>query len=353
MIHSRRSLLRAAGLVGASLALPAVVHSAAPAAALRKGVARTNAFLAPRVLVLNLDPIIEAEGGKRLNALVGFNDPHYLCEGYIADVRACSGGWVRYNVVDWRDLDVHPVKKDGFRYTDQSFLDIWRSDRSKFHQPDAIDYHAILRDYDIVRRVDSGDIDEVWLFSYPFTGTYESIMAGPTAYFCNSDPLPNVPSRRNFVIMGFNPERGVGEMLEDLGHRTESILTHVYGSWNAKAPKHTWDRFTVYDKNVPGGAACGNVHFAPNSDKDYDWGNKRYVLSAADDWLDYPRLTGRKRVMNASDWGNGYIRAHHRWWLERLPKAPGRAPDDKLANWWSYVMDFNSHKESDGSRAGR
>jgi hypothetical protein len=27
--------------------------------------------------------------------------------------------------------------------------------------------------------------------------------------------------------------------------------------------KHAWDRFTLYDKNVPGGSACGNVHFAP------------------------------------------------------------------------------------------
>jgi len=28
--------------------------------------------------------------------------------------------------------------------------------------------------------------------------------------------------------MGFNYERGVGEMLEDLGHRAESILSHVF-----------------------------------------------------------------------------------------------------------------------------
>jgi hypothetical protein len=58
------------------------------------GVARTARYLTPRVLVLNYDPIIEAEGGKRLNALLGFHDPRYLCAGYIADIRACSGGHV-------------------------------------------------------------------------------------------------------------------------------------------------------------------------------------------------------------------------------------------------------------------
>lgn len=344
-------LSRRAALLAGSVALASAARPALPQKG--RGVSRDrDGRLAPRVLVLNFDPIIESEGGKRLNALVGFNDPHYLCDGYIADVRACSGGRVRYNVVEWRDLDVHPVKKDGFRYTDEAFLEIWRGDKSKHHQPDAIDYLALLREYDIERRVSSGDLDEVWLFSYPFTGTYESILVGPTACFCNSDPLTpkdGIRATRNFVIMGFNPERGVGEMLEDLGHRTESILTHVYGSWNPTAPKHAWDRFTVYDKNVPGGSACGNVHFAPNSTKDYEWGRKTYVLSSADDWLDYPRLTGKKRLMTASDWGNGDIRAHHRWWLERLPKAPGRAPDGKLASWWNYVVDFNAHRESSGS----
>ena len=340
---SRRALLRSA----------AALSSGSPIIGGRggeKGVARTASHLRPRVLVLNYDPIIESKGGKRLNVLLGFNDPRTLCDAYIADVRACSGGYVRYNVVDWRDLDIHPVKKDGFRYTDESFLSMWRGDRSKHHEPDAIDYKAIIGQFDIERRVEAGDVDEVWLFSPPFSGTWESTMAGKGAYFCNSDPVPGVNTSRIFVIMGFNPERGVGEMLEDLGHRTESILRRVYGSWNDKELKHAWDRFTAIDKNVPGRSGVGNVHFAPNSTKDYEWGNKTYVLSGADDWLNYPKLTGKKRRMNASDWGNGDIRAHHRWWLERLPKAPGRGPDGKLANWWSYVVDFNRYKESDGSQ---
>ena len=35
--------------------------------------------------------------------------------------------------------------------------------------------------------------------------------------------------------MGFNVERGVGEMLEDFGHRTESIMTHVW--WLSHLPR--------------------------------------------------------------------------------------------------------------------
>ena len=79
-----------------------------------------------------------------------------------------------------------------------------------------------------------------------------------------------------------------------------------------------------------------------------NWGSKTFVQSTCDDWLDYPRLTGKKRAVNCDDWGSGGIRAHHKWWLHHLPKSPGSAPDGKLANWWAYVSDFNSYPESNG-----
>lgn len=41
-----------------------------------------------------------------------------------------------------------------------------------------MDYRAIIRQYDVVQRVESGEIDEVWLFGFPYAGFYESIMVG-------------------------------------------------------------------------------------------------------------------------------------------------------------------------------
>jgi len=123
-----------------------------------------------------------------------------------------------------------------------------------------------------VERVNEGEIDEVWLWEAPYMGYWESLMVGKGAHFCNSPPLDDVPTKP-FIIMGFNYERGVGEMLEDFGHRVESIMTHIYGSWEAKET-HAWNRFTLYDKVAPGKAGCGNVHYAPNSEKDYDWGEQ-------------------------------------------------------------------------------
>jgi hypothetical protein len=298
----------------------------------------------PKVLVLNFNPIVEAEGEKRLSEVCRYRDPDTNTRAYVDDVRESSGGFVQYRIVETRQVDAFPVKKDGFRYTDESFLAAFRTNRG-WHQPDAIDYYALLKEFDIVRRVNRGEIDEVWVQAMPYSGLYESTMAGEGAYFCNSAPLVGVDTDRIFVIMGFNYERGVGEMLEDLGHRTESIMRKVYGSWEPEET-HAWNRFTLYDKVSPGNAACGNVHFAPNSRKDYEWGNKTPVLSSADDWLNYPNLKGERRFMTCADWGNGDIRLHHQWWLKHLPKAPGRGEDGKLANWWKYVVDSNRYEES-------
>jgi len=183
--------------------------------------------------------------------------------------------------------------------------------------------------------------------------------------------LPNTTHvARRFCVMGFNYERGVGEMLENLGHRAESIMEHVFtgtpeqvppgggASWAARlrrwlglgadetessgAPavdlrSNLWKRFIRCDKTHPGAAQCGNVHFAPSSQRDYDWGNPRPVMSGADDWLNYPQLTGAMRLMHAGDWGGGDIRAHHVWWMQRFPHAPGETPNGRPHNWWRAV----------------
>ena len=293
-------------------------------------------FVAPQVLVLNFDPLLHFKRDKRLHEVCHWNDPRALTDGYIADLAECSGGYVRYRIVEWQDVDTYPVKKDGFRYTDRSYPRCLEG-RQQWHQPDAVNHRAILRDFGVPERIERDEIDEVWLWGFPYAGFWESTMAGRGAYFCNSPPIEGIRTSGIFVVMGFNYERGVGEMLESFGHRVESILRRVYGSWESQET-HAWNRFTLYHEIAPGGAGCGNVHFAPNSERDYDWGNRRVVWSTCDDWLNYPNLTGQRRPVNCEEWGGGDIRAHHRWWLRHLPRAPGRT-EGKLNNWWAYVAD--------------
>ena len=165
-------------------------------------------------------------------------------------------------------------------------------------------------------------------------------MGGPGAFWCNAPPLKNTEaSRRRFVIMGFSYERGVGEMLENMGHRAESILEktfeHLIGEDNL------WRRFIRYQRTAPGMAAVGNIHFAPNSQRDYDWNNPEPVLSECDDWLhNFPNFQGLVRTVTSAEWGRGDIREHHKWWFRHLPKVAGRI-NGIANNWWQYVMDPN------------
>jgi len=296
--------------------------------------------LRPRVLLITYNPIIDSAGRRELSKVLRWNDANELCSKYIADLRESSGGYVEYKIVERIELDAWPVKEDGFRYDDDIFLDNWRRRRG-WHQPDTADYEAIVAEFDLLKRVDSDQIDEVWMFGFPYAGFYESRMVGPAAFWCNAPAMRRTGVSRRFVIMGFNYERGVGPMLESFCHRVESHLEHAWRGWQGQ--DNLWKQFIRYEKTAPGQAGCGTVHFAPNSESDYDWGNPNKVLSNCDDWLNFPDFKGIRRMVDATEWGSGDMRAHHRWWLQHLPRASGRTRG-VYNNWWWYAIDPNAVK---------
>ncbi|HEU0292540.1 MAG TPA: hypothetical protein VFR47_07375 [Anaerolineales bacterium] len=262
-----------------------------------------------------------------------------LMAGFRSDIEQVSSGLVRYQIVERIDVDAFPVKVDGYTYNAKTYLNMWGR-RTPAHVPDEVDYHTIVDHFEILQRVAKDEIDEVWLFGFPYAGFYESRMAGPGAFWCNAPPLTNTEAAgRRFVIMGFSYERGVGEMLENMGHRAESIMEKTFE--RLTGDDNLWKRFTRYEKTHPGRAALGNVHFAPNSDRDYDWGNPATVLSECDDWLyNFPDFKGLTRKVTAAEWGYGDIRKHHIWWMKHFPKTKGQR-NGIHHNWWQYIANPN------------
>ena len=289
-----------------------------------------------RTLVIVYEPTMDRTTGTKLSRYMRWNNVEELSGGYMSDVLLVSGGLVRHQIVQRIDVDAFPAKVDGFVYDPDTYQGVVRG-KQRPYMPQEADYYAIIRQFDLLERVARDEIDEVWIFNFPHAGFYESIMAGPGAFWCNAPPLKHTEaSGRRFVIMGFSYERGVGEMLENLGHRVESIMHKTFE--RLEGADNLWERFCRYDKVSPGNAALGNVHFAPNSDRDYDWNNPSKVLSECDDWLyNFPSFKGVKRAVTASDWGNGDIRQHHRWWLNHLPRTSGRR-NGIHNNWWQYIM---------------
>lgn len=296
-----------------------------------------DSVVQPRVLAVVFDPAIPGGSGRTLRAECGWNDPRELMAEYTRELAEASGGYLRYRVARTVRVDGLPRKADGFQYDVESYLRCQRAGGG-WHQPDTADYERLLRSVGALEAVESGEADEVWLWGPPYAGFWESTMAGPGAVFCNSAPLGLEGCSRRFVVMGFNYERGVGEMLESFGHRVESMLAHAFGSWREWGGRegHAWDEFTAYERVAPGRAGCGTVHCAPNSQRDYDWGNPRPVWSTCDDWPAYPRR-GSPRLVDCREWGSGDIRAHHRWWLAHLPRGEGESQGLRN-NWWSYVV---------------
>jgi hypothetical protein len=296
-----------------------------------------------RTLLIVYDPMIDPRAGRTLSRHMNWNSVEELNSGFMSDILEVSDGLARFQIVERIDVDAFPAKVDGYRYNARTYLDVVHG-RTHPYMPQEADYHAILEQFGILRRVAANEIDEVWIFNFPHAGFYESIMGGPGAFWCNAPPLQNTDaSRRRFVVMGFSYERGVGEMLENMGHRAESILEKTFeGQGGAD---NLWKRFIRYEKIAPGRAAVGNIHFAPNSQRDYDWNNPYPVPSECDDWLyNFPDFKGVVRTVTAAEWGSGDIRKHHKWWFRHVPKIGG-STNGILNNWWRYIMNPNDVKK--------
>ena len=293
-----------------------------------------------RVLVIVYDPVMDPATGRKLSEQMNWQKVENLATGFMADILKNSGGMAHYQIVQRIDVNEFPALADGFRYDPQGFMAVLRNEAAP-HEPMQVDYYAILSRFKIMERVARSEIDEVWVFGFPYAGFYESIMGGPGAFWCNAPALKNTDvSKRRFVIMGFSYERGVGEMLESFGHRVESILLKTFEKLTGEA--NLWVRFTRYEAVAPGQSAVGTIHYAPNSTRDYEWDNPTLVRSECYDWLNnFPNFKGDFKDVNKDTWGGGDIRAHHQWWLNHLPRVAGRK-NGVHNNWWQYIVNPNN-----------
>ncbi len=361
MAMSRRVFLMAGTAAAGAAQIPAV-HSAEPTEVrpIRNPfrAAPDNAALRVRVLVLNYDPLVPSEGNRRLHEVFRWNDPRTLARRYQETLEFAAGGAVRFEVVEWRDLNEIYAQKDGYRYGADEYVRLRRAGKG-WHEGGGQDYPRLLSEQKVPELIDlpPGDrrrIDEVWVFGDHYFGLWEASMAGPGAFFINGGVYPEVRTRRPFAFYGFNYERGVAEMLHNTCHRTEATLNRVFGEWNLKDPRNDWELFSANAGQSGGLAGVGTCHWPANAEKDYDYSNPRVVSSWAQDFLTYPNLTCRdresaRRPVSRDTWAmpapGGDARVDHhldymRWYFTLLPRAAGKGADGRQNNWWKYLYDF-------------
>jgi hypothetical protein len=195
-----------------------------------------------------------------------------LAEEFIEAMTQISHKILIYQIVAKQEISTYPFFTNGLQYNDASWLQANKDDKTAIRDSHGnlllADYQRILNDYQILQGIQSNKIDEVWIFGGPYFGFYESQMVGQGAFWCNS-PAIEQPGRR-FIIMGFNYQRGLHEMVHSFGHRAESIISKQFDSQDFQnrlyrhlptpAPKNEWEQWllshgTVH--SVPGGADYG------------------------------------------------------------------------------------------------
>jgi hypothetical protein len=311
-------------------------------------------IITSRVMLVIYDPIMDPITGIKLSQKMGWNRVEALVNEFIADILALSTGMARYQVVQRVELNEFPALTDGYRYNPSAYTAVENRTAAP-HKPDMVNYQAILTSLNILPRIATREIDEVWIFNFPYAGFYESIMGGEGAFWCNANPLTGTAgSSRKFIIMGFNYERGVGEMLEAFGHRAESLVAKAFNcqefvDWTYQpnrtpatvgATLNLFQKFLCFDQIAPGKSGVGNIHYAPNSLHGYEWNNPRRVMSNCHDWYNFPHFQNDIREVGPEEWGGGDMRSHHEWWLKHLPRVAGRT-EGVANNWWQYIMDPN------------
>lgn len=322
-------------------------------------VTATNTTQVVKVLVINFDPEIPSQGNKHLSDLLwmtaDIGGPHVLADNYKQEMEKASGGAIKFDIVEWRDVNDTPVLSDGYHWNPddlyQNYLnptglhDVWA------------DFPTMAASQNFAGLINAGLVDEIWLFGGGFG---EVAMAGPDPFFINGGVYTYPEAHRSFVLNGFTPTRAVDCMMHNTGHRLECTMDHMYGGWNVdnpSAPLSNWDRFAAVTAKSNGVAGVGFCHFPANGESDYDYGNPRSVLSTAEDFLNYPNLTGATTLVSRDTWSRRedaptYYPDYHKdylaWMFGHLPRASGTTPDGRQSNWWKYLYNFNNYEANTG-----
>lgn len=301
-----------------------------------------------------------------------WNDPVQQAKKFESDLEEASHGVVQYEVV--KEIRAERLfsfdntktgdEKDYFSI--EYFRDVIYANG---HECPGIgsgveyDYVGMLKYYGFDKMRDNGEIHEVWVFNHPGCGMYESRLIGDGAFWCNSPGISTgAPCRELVTVMFCNYERTTDLALHSYGHRFESIMKNVYGSWRNRgdnnlpareAELNNWERYAChnleYERYESGHAQVGCTHFPPNGRYDYDYSNTAgYVYTYADSWFDYPKMVmSNPRRVNSYEWGNDQ-QGWMMYFFSHMPHFKGLnedVDDLHLNNWWYYVVDYNAAKK--------
>lgn len=297
-----------------------------------------------RVYVLVYDPILS--NSLKLSEYMGWYDYSFLTNQLIDYFKTVTDNRLIYSVAFTTEVSDWPELIDGFKYTEETYFDVYYG-ITPHHEPSRPNYYQFTNNpiFDVCGKLNRGEIDELWIFADPYSGLYESRLAGPGAFWYNSLPLPGTDCERLIPIMGFNYVMPLVAMVEDFGHRTVSTMDGIYGFTQQNRTDNNWDRFRLVNFLSPDYdySGCGSVHFPPNGTYDYDYKNPDSTNTNCDDFFNYPNLGDPEDVkvpVTCTAWGCDHL-GYFSYWFNHIPKYFSVAPDGHSNDWWQYIADPN------------
>lgn len=172
----------------------------------------------------------------------------------------------------------------------------------------------MLAENDVCDLINSNQIDEVWFMGFGNAGFWEANMTGTGAFWTNGPIVTGTGCNRPTHIMGFNYELPSDFALHSFGHRIEGTMRNFL--------PNDFAQFTLYGQN--GNSSCGNVHFPPNGNVDYDYNDTAFTNSDCMNWN--VNHTGARSSINCTTWGCNQL-GYMTWWMQHIP-----------TDWWKYIV---------------
>lgn len=293
--------------------------------------------------------VAEITRARRLNATFGWPNGQSMANDQKSWWKEATFGMVKANFVVVTNLDIFPLMSSGKRFNQQSYYDYWKKGETDKHPGGSFDYaHFLTNDVPwMIPAIERGEIDQVWLYGWPGMNTNETRLFGKGAFGCNSFGFGRLMNDRMFMMCMPSIERSDTPM-ENFGHGCEWHLggafhNYVYSFDNGidYTNSHDMALYRAHGSECTDNVNIGDVHYAPNSVRDYDWGNTTPVMSYADCWYDYPNMTNWvPRSMTCADWGNGVNYKHKIWFFKHMPEKVGLRRGHMM-NWITKYMNFN------------
>lgn len=247
-----------------------------------------------------------------------------------------------------------------------------------------LNYHELFQRLNMENYVNNLGVKEIWITHFPkdaypsivnseyndsntFWGIPESNMSSPfTGDISNSYRFPNdLPIYQNtYVVYGNSGHRGVDTNIHNRGHQIESQLRYIEKErmYNKEL---FWNLFVgVKDGAQKQNGRCGNTHFPPNAENDYEYcqpnsiesdimnwtpqGGEKIIVGC-NTWTDI-QYNFEMRVQNVNDIADYNKDPQTKWllyWFQSIPGHNNNIPyvrdgvNYTITNWWDLFYNWD------------